>query len=192
MNQIRTFIAVEIPLAIKENIAGLQEKLKREQALIRWVKPGNIHITLKFLGNVEENKIADIAKAVTVAVNQIKPFLVEIAGVGAFPNYRKPKVVWIGAKSDSDLLKLLVRQIDNEVHKLGFEKEKRFFQAHLTFGRVKRLTGIAGVIKKLEQNKNFESGAFTVNEIVVMRSDLKPTGPVYTPLKKIMLKSFNH
>lgn len=188
MNQIRTFIAVEIPSVIKEKISELQEKLKKDQARVSWVKPNNIHITLKFLGNVDESKITDIERAIENAVNQIKPFSTEVVSVGVFPNYKKPRVIWIAAKSEKDLLKLLAQQIDNELHKLGFEKESRSFEPHLTIGRVKMHGGIRGIIRKLEQNVDFNAGIFTVKEIIVMRSDLKPTGAVYTPLKRIIIQ----
>ena len=188
MNQIRIFIAIEIPSSIKEKISDFQEELKKEHARISWVKPDNIHITLKFLGNVTEDKIDAIGNAVEIAVAQIKSFQIEITNVGAFPNYEKPRVIWVGAQSESDLLKITAKQIDNELHQLGFELEKRSFKAHLTLGRVKGLHGIDGVINKLKQGQGFKGGSFKVHEIVVMRSDLKPTGAVYTSLKRITIK----
>ena len=189
MEKIRTFIAIEIPLAIRTEIAKFQEQLKQEQAPISWVKPNNIHITIKFLGDVDENKIDDIALAIQTATTEIKPFSIEIGGAGAFPNYKKPRVIWIGAKSEHDLLKELAKQIDIQVHKLGFEKETRDFKAHLTLGRVKSLNDIDGVISELKQRQDFSGGSFIASEIILMKSELHPAGSIYTPMRKIPLIS---
>lgn len=187
MSQIRTFIAIEIPLLIREKISEFQDELKRNQASIKWIKTDNIHITLKFLGNIDENRITDIAQAIDKVTEQIRPFSIEVAGAGVFPNYKKPRVIWVGAKSEEDVLKIVAKKIEQEMHNLGFEKEKRSFQAHLTMGRVKGWQGIDAVIKKLEEKHNFSGGIFVAKEIVLMRSDLKPTGAVYTPLKKFSI-----
>ena len=187
MNQVRTFIAIEIPSDIIEKISNFQDILKKEQASIRWIKSSNIHITLKFLGNVLEEKIDAIANAVEVAVQLIKPFTIEISKIGTFPNERRPRIIWIGAQSGDELLKLLAKNIDNEVHKLGFEKEKRSYKAHLTIGRVKQDKNIAGVIHRLNNNENLHAGSFIADEVVVMRSDLHPNGSIYTPLKRIKI-----
>jgi len=187
MNKIRTFIAVDLPFQIKEKIASLQTDLKSSQCKIAWVKPENIHLTLKFLGNVEEQLIERIEQGIRVAAGKITPFTLEVKGVGAFPNFSKAKVIWIGAVRDTAILNQLAESIDNQMHLLGFENENRYFKAHFTIGRVKSAKGINTVIDKIQHNSNFNAGSFQVNEILIMRSDLKPSGAEYSQLKSIQM-----
>lgn len=188
MSKIRTFIAIEIPEPIKKSIAKIQDELIREGAHIAWVKPQKIHITLKFLGAVEEKLIDNMATALTEIAHQTRPFVVQVHGIGAFPNLKRPKVIWIGAVSENKALENLASTIDAQFNQFGFEKEMRPFRAHLTLGRVKGMRGIDSVMKKVENNKDYEGGNFTPAQLVIMKSDLKPTGAIYTPLKIITIE----
>jgi len=187
MSKIRTFIAIEIPEPIKLSIAKIQEELIRENAHITWVKPQNIHITLKFLGEIEESLVDNLSTVLTAVTHQTQPFAVEIQRIGAFPNLKRPKVIWIGAKSENNAMENLALTIEDKVSRLGFEIENRPFKAHLTLGRVKDMSGIDGVMKKLDDNKNFHAGKYTPTEIIIMKSDLTPTGAIYTPLNRIKI-----
>lgn len=187
MGHIRTFIAIEIPELIIEEISRVQNELKRTQAQVGWVKPGNIHITLKFLGNTDESKISDIAGQIKKSVAGIPPFEIMIQGIGVFPNFRRPRVVWIGTGHNDQLLKL-AKNIDTNMSHLGFEKENRPFKAHLTLGRVKGIRGMHECLDVLRQNNDFKGGSFLADYILLIKSELKPTGAVYTPLKKIKLE----
>lgn len=182
----RTFIAIGIPKNIKDKIGVYEEPLRKERAKISWIKPENIHITLKFLGEVEENKIQEIYEALKKCVSNQKPFDIEVIGTGGFPNLNRPRIIWVGLKKGSEELKTLAKSIDNELEKLGFRKEKRGFSPHLTVGRVKNIYNIHEFVEKMN-SVEFKGDTFTADEILIMKSDLKPTGAVYTKLHTIKL-----
>ena len=182
----RTFIAISIPKNIKDKIGIYEEPLKKQKVKISWVKPENIHITLKFLGEVEENKIPEIYEALKKCVSNKNPFEIEVIGTGGFPNLSRPRVIWVGLKKGSEELKILAKSIDNELEKLGFQKEKRGFSPHLTIGRVKSIYNIDKFVKKMNSIE-FKGETFTAEEVSIMKSDLKPTGAVYTNLHTIKL-----
>jgi RNA 2',3'-cyclic 3'-phosphodiesterase len=188
MNKIRTFIAFDIPTEIREHISTFTEKLRKSHADVKWVNAKNIHITLKFLGDVAENLISEVANQVNDSIEAIKPFEIQIIGSGAFPNYKKPRIIWIGAQSPNNLLQSVASSLETNLAQLGFDKEDRPYAPHLTIGRVKSLSGIHDVVNQLQENENYDFGKYLSNEIIVMRSDLKPSGPIYTPLQKINIK----
>ena len=187
MALIRTFIAIEVPRAIQDKISSLQDALKKEGGKISWVKPENIHLTLKFLGNVEESKIDQIGEALTKAAERITPFNMIVKGTGAFPDMRRPRVIWVGVEEASGQLLNIFNEIEKELSKIGFQKEERRFSPHLTIGRVKTPSGISRLVDKLKTT-DFLGGEFTAGEVVLMKSDLKPTGAVYTPLRKVKFR----
>ncbi len=186
MPQIRTFIAVELPEAIKRELARLQSDLRRYGARVSWTRPEGLHVTLKFLGNVDERQIEAIAEAVKTAVAGEKQPRLTVVGTGAFPSWGSPRVLWVGVEDEKNRLAEIQARLDKELEKLGFEREKRAFKPHLTLGRVKAIGGVRPVCEDL-RNREVALGTFEVAEIVVMKSDLKPTGAVYTPLAKISI-----
>ncbi|MDZ7338850.1 MAG: RNA 2',3'-cyclic phosphodiesterase [candidate division KSB1 bacterium] len=186
MAKVRTFIAIDIPAAQKEQIATLQGQLRALGARVTWTRPEGIHLTLKFLGDVDEGQIAQVAEAVGRAARGIEPFEVSIAGTGAFPDFRRPRVLWVGVKEPSGRLKALAQAVELQLQPLGFPREGRDFSPHLTLGRVKDPRGVEPVVRALQQT-NFVGGSFAVQEVVVMRSDLKPSGAEYTALHRIAL-----
>ena len=186
MAKIRTFICIELTKDIKEKISVLQAELKSHKADIRWTRPDSIHLTIRFLGDVEESLIKDIAQNLKAAINKQK-FEISVKGTGAFPNFRRPKVLWIGIFDPEGHLQQLNEIIENELAKLGFAKELRKFSPHLTIGRVKSMLNVNRIASDL-QIREFDAGTFTANEVVIMQSDLKPSGPVYTPLSTLELK----
>ena len=177
---IRTFICIEIPQSIKERINRLQEILRQIDAQISWTKPSNIHLTLKFLGGVEPARIERVKKALERAANGIGPFDVEVSGSGCFPSARSPRVLWVGFANVPELLQHLYSNIEDELAREGFEREKRKFSPHLTIGRIRAPHNSAQVAEALIAS-GFESEAFIATEVILMRSDLKPTGSIYTP-----------
>lgn len=188
MNKIRTFVAIEIPDGIRSKLAELQSELKPLGGRVSWVKVDNIHLTLKFLGDTETTLIDQIASQLQRSVETIAPFRVDVAGVGAFPNEKHPRVIWVGASSQpDDQLKLLAARIDAETARFGFQKENRPFSGHLTLGRVKDLRGIEPIMERLNAHNDFHAGDFWAEKFVFMRSELHPSGSIYTPLKIITL-----
>jgi len=182
----RTFIAIEIPEKIKKTIERWQAPLKEAPAAVSWVKPGNIHITLKFLGDVEDSRINEIGESVKSAVGSFSPFRLSIEGAGGFPNLKHPRVIWVGIINEQGELKRLAESVDNEMSSLGFPREKRSFKPHLTVGRVKSQRRIETVTELIHLNR-FYGGEFQVENVIVMKSQLHPAGSIYTPQKVLAL-----
>ena len=178
---VRTFIAVELTDSVREQISRLEQPLRKEGTKVGWVKPENLHLTLKFLGNIQAPCIDDVVEATQEAVQGIKPFILSFSGLGVFPNLKRARVIWIGVAEGSDSLGKIQRGLEERLFQRGFTREEREFSPHLTIGRVKSQRGIGGLVSKLEKTE-FESEKMQVEQVVVMRSDLRPTGAVYTPL----------
>jgi len=183
---IRTFICIEIPDSIKARIGKLQDTLRQIDAQISWTKPSNIHMTLKFLGGVPASRIERIKNAVEKTSRGIKPFDIEVSGSGCFPSARSPRVLWIGIADVPEQLKQLYANLEDQLSQVGFECEKRRFSPHLTIGRVRTPHNASHVADSLISN-SFAPERFHATEIVVMRSDLKPTGSIYTPQMTVEL-----
>ncbi len=183
---IRTFICIEIPESIKDRISKLQETLRRIDAQVSWAKPSNIHLTLKFLGGVEASRIERISKALERAANGISSFEVEVDGAGCFPSPRNPRVLWVGVSNVPEQAQQLYSNIEDELAREGFEREQREFSPHLTIGRIRTPHNAARVAEGLIAS-GFESETFMATEVIVMRSDLKATGSIYTPQAVIRL-----
>jgi 2'-5' RNA ligase len=187
MAKIRTFICFNLPHSVKENLAQLQAELKKLGRGVRWSRPEGMHLTLKFLGDVDESKIPAISDAVEIASKESPACQIQIAGTGAFPNLNRPRVYWVGVHETSGALEDLQARIENELARLGFPKEKRKFSPHLTLGRVKFQDGIGATSAALEM-KVLPSMTFLATEIIVMKSQLSPHGSRYTPLAILPLK----
>jgi 2'-5' RNA ligase len=186
-DSIRAFIAVELPQALTVDIQKLQDKLKKQRLHLRWVRPQNIHLTLKFLGNIDAKDVADITKSLGQAVQPHRAFALAPQGLGIFPNLKNPKVVWIGVSGDTAKLRELQRSIDDALHLLGFAKEKRPFRGHLTIGRVKERIDSRKIAETLKSCGLFTSDPFKVDRLALIKSDLRPQGPIYTRLENVLL-----
>ncbi len=179
---IRTFIAVELPQGIHDSLKQLQDALRDPMPDVRWTKSGNIHLTLKFLGDVEISRIEAIGKALADIACQFTPFTTSFTNIGAFPNSRKPRIVWVGLEKGADELAKMARQIEDSMKRLGFPREKRRFNPHLTVGRIRRLEHPASMTEALERSEVDELGEFTVQRISLIKSQLSPAGSIYTIL----------
>lgn len=186
MRRVRLFIAFDTPAGEKARIRGLQEQLKASDADVRWEPPDKLHATLKFLGDTDENLLpAIIAELVGLLSNQT-PISVLYRHLGCFPHKHNPRVVWVGIENGDGQLIPLQKRIEQTMERLGFEKEDREFQPHLTLGRVKGKRNLGRLLSLLE-TLTFESQPVTIREVALVRSDLKPSGSVYTILKSIPL-----
>jgi 2'-5' RNA ligase len=183
---IRTFICIEIPETIKERIAELQRALRRIDSRVSWTKPSNIHLTLKFLGDVSESRIDSVRLATERAAISIAPFEIEVGGAGCFPSPRAPRVLWIGLVTLPDALKQLHERLEAELFREGFPREAKRFAPHLTIGRVRDPRNGSRLAEEL-QATGFASEKYGAGEIIVMSSELRPTGSVYTPQATIRL-----
>ncbi|MFC2087963.1 RNA 2',3'-cyclic phosphodiesterase [Calditrichota bacterium] len=182
-DKIRCFIAVEIPEEIKKEIDTYILSLKKIVPDIKWVKASSIHVTLKFLGEIETTLCSEVKNVLTGIPNISAPFDLKISGSGVFPNVNRPRVFWLGLQQDSNnSLTFIHKWIDKNLLTLGFESEKRKFSPHLTLGRVKFLQNLNQLFDYINNNK-FEEKIFNISQIVLMQSQLKPTGAIYTPLQ---------
>lgn len=180
---IRTFVAVEMPPEISSRVDALIQKLKVAQAKVSWVSPGNMHLTLKFLGDVLDREVPAICEAVSRASGAVSAFEMVVEGVGAFPNVERPRTLWLGASEGSDRMAELYTAIDEELGKLGYRQEGRRFKPHLTIGRVRgQSPATTQLIELLEKHRDFEAGALYVEETAVLSSDRGPQGSLYEPL----------
>jgi 2'-5' RNA ligase len=183
---LRSFIAIELPDEVKFSLAEVQKGLKKSGADIRWVKTDNIHLTLKFLGDVKEENIDGINQALKGACNNHNVFGIEIRDIGTFPARKSPRVLWAGISCQDELIKLQ-EEIDGAMASLGFAPEKRAFSPHLTIGRFKSSQGMNSLMKEIEAIRHDSFGRFDVRSIYLIKSDLKPSGAVYTRIKEFPL-----
>ena len=184
MKTFRGFIAIDIN--VTPNILKFLKEITNSNADVKLVEPQNIHITLKFLGDVQEDKINDIEQIMKDSIKEIKPFTIKLSETGVFPNQNYIRVVWIGIK-DAETIETIARNIDERLSQLDFKKEKRGFSPHLTIGRVKTAKNKQLLLKAIEDYKDFEFCTQDVNSIKLKKSDLTPKGPIYTTLKEVKL-----
>ncbi len=189
MAMIRAFIAIELTEELLDRLVQVQEELRRDAWAdqVRWVRPEGIHLTLKFLGNVPEDRIPAIEQALHQAITEtgVEPFTLRAGGLGAFPNFRRPAVIWVGVQGEVEPLQRLQEAIEAAMEELGFQREDRPFHPHLTLGRVHRRAG-SGYRRKLGEALQAydvgEVGDMQVEEVTLMRSQLHPKGAIYTQL----------
>ena len=185
MSSIRIFLAVTLPDEIKSALADVSRKLQTSGADFKWVRPENYHITVKFLGDVKPEILDAIIGCVKSALQDIQAFSINISGTGSFMKHGAPCVIWVGMQQDSGQLGVLSDKIDDLLSTLGFEKENRAFSAHITLGRVRSARGAEKLCDLLVATKDISIGFMKINGISIMKSDLKPDGPVYNILQTV-------
>jgi len=186
-DNLRTFIAIDIPGNILSEIRELQEGIKDYGFKIRWVRPESIHLTLKFLGDIKAVKINEIAEAISKTVVRYTPISLQAKGVGVFPGIKRPQVLWVGLAGQLEPLVSLQKTLDENLETIGFPVEKRPFKGHLTMGRMKAKIDVKKFGEVLMTFRSFESEAFTADRIILYKSELKPSGAVYTELASASL-----
>lgn len=179
----RTFIAIEIEEPLRKEFSFLQNELRKSQADVKWVEPKNMHLTLKFLGETKEEKVEKIKEVLKKLTQELRPFEITFCNLGAFPNLSSPRVIWIGIDKGKEELTKLARGIEEHLEELGFPKEKRPYSGHLTLGRIRSMKNKENLKKIIEKKMEFQAeNKLYVNRIVFFRSELKPSGPIYTKL----------
>lgn len=182
-NTIRTFLAIDLPKGILNQIGSLQYRLRSSlEGMIRWTKPDRMHLTIKFFGNLSEADIKNLSHILEKQVKGIKPFSLKVETIGVFPSLSRPRVLWLGIVNDDGKLVTIQNDIENELASNGFPKEERPYRPHLTLGRMKTERRIEGLDRTIEENKSFSAGDFEAKGLSLYRSDLQPGGPVYTRL----------
>jgi len=187
MEHVRSFIAIEIPECIREDLSRLRNRWRQPSQNIRWIRAQNIHLTLKFLGDVPVAKVDAIVRKLQALCEETDAFHYNLTRLGVFPNPGKARLLWVGAESFREQLTQLAKKIDQALINLGFSKEKRKFVPHVTLGRAKSPLPRDFVNSFLATP--FARDEVEAREIIMMRSDLRPTGAVYTAIKRIALRS---
>jgi 2'-5' RNA ligase len=188
----RLFIAVELPEGVLQAISAVQNDLKKRlpERALRWVRPEGIHLTLQFLGDVERDRVDELADALAQAAADRRRIDLAIEGLGCFPNPRRPRVLWLGIGGEVAKLRLLQQAVEAETKPLGFQPEGRPFSPHLTLARVQRnasRSDVAEVGASIERRKTGRVADFAADGISLIRSQLKPSGAEYTQVAHVAL-----
>jgi RNA 2',3'-cyclic 3'-phosphodiesterase len=187
---IRAFIAMTLPEPLAGLVFEIQQTLKALGLRIAWVPSGNVHLTLKFLGDIDPADIDPIADVMSECAQRIEPLTFTARGLGVFPDLRRPRVIWLGITGDMPQLIAFQQDLDARLAALGkgrFKPEDRPFKGHLTLGRIKARLDSGILIKALRETGRVESPVFTVAAIHLIQSRLKSSGSVYTPLRRVVL-----
>jgi RNA 2',3'-cyclic 3'-phosphodiesterase len=187
MDAIRTFVAIDVPRQIKMELDKLIGELRPFAPDIRWVKSANLHLTLRFLGDIPQTAVSGLASEIGMNISDFESFNLSLAGIGGFPNLHKPRVIWLGGGDGQDRLYELAPKIEKACIDCGFGNADKPFSSHLTIGRVKFPKGLESLVSYI-QRLNYSSPIFPVEEVVIFKSDLLPSGPRYTRMESIRLK----
>jgi 2'-5' RNA ligase len=191
-------VAVELPEALRARCGAVTERLRGEAGKVSWVKPGNLHLTLKFLGNATPSQAERLLDSLTHKLAKLSPFQLELRGLGVFPSLRRPRVIWIGVAEGALALRELAQKVEGSAAKAGFPREARAFSPHLTLGRVKMGEGAGertrpegppgGTLGRLLAREDRGAlGRFSVLEVALIRSRLDPGGAIHTPVHRVRL-----
>ena len=184
---IRSFVAFDLPRPVIEQLADAQKRLKQSASGVRWVSPGAIHLTINFLGDIDEELAPSIHQAMQESVAGSPALTLFLTEIGAFPNKSRPRVVWAGLGGDVEGLSRIKVRLDGLLEPLGFTPEKRPFKPHLTIGRVKKMNNPRQLNLALEQAEVADHAPFMVTDLVLYKSELSPQGAKYTSLAKAEL-----
>jgi RNA 2',3'-cyclic 3'-phosphodiesterase len=180
---IRSFLALDPPEEILLEIGRVQNRLRKLiHGDLRWVRPEAIHLTLKFFGDIRENDVANISAVMKKATAAVGKFELGIGGAGVFPDPHRPRIIWLGMNGDVARLVTFQQGMERALQEIGFPREERPFQPHLTLGRIKTPKGLSGIAEALDQKKTDAAGRFTATGLCLFRSDLTPRGAIYTRL----------
>lgn len=188
----RTFIAIELPDEIKNSLARIQSQLKTSGADVKWVEPGNIHLTLKFLSEIDEKKLDKIIEILKDITKNKNYFHIRISSLGAFPKMNFPRVIWVGIDEGDTESKEIAKELEQNLAKIGIPKESRPFSSHITIGRTRSTLNrdkLVQGLKTIEDNFGKENFSFRVTKITLFKSTLTPKGPIYEVLHNASLRT---
>ena len=186
MAKVRTFIAIELAPHVVDGLARVQEELRGAGAKVKWVARQNLHLTIKFLGDVEYEKVNEISQVITGAVADTAPFALKVHGIGTFPKGgRAPRVVWAGIEGDTEKLERIYTRLNDGLVRFGVPYEKRRFSPHATIGRVRSPAGANRLVEAIRERADADFGETEVSGLVFFMSELTSSGPVYTVLAHI-------
>ncbi len=188
----RAFIAIDLPQEIKDYLAKAQAKLKSSNADVKWVNPQNIHLTLKFLGEIDEKQLNQITQILEDIAGNKTQFYIHLTSFGAFPNIKSARVIWAGIDKGDSEVKQIAEDLEKESEKIGIPKEERPFSSHITIGRTrssKNRNKLSQALENLTSESGGFSAEFTAVKITLFQSTLTPKGPIYETLKEAHLKT---
>jgi len=191
MEPVRSFIAIELPDELKLRLTQLETELKRDEPPgVKWVSPESIHLTLKFLGNIDAGRIEAITRAMEESAQGIAPFRLRASGLGVFPNLKRAQVAWVGINGEVDRLSRLQKQLESNLARLGFTPESRTFTPHLTLARLKNYASPdeRQSFGRLIASREFTAGNIEVVAINLMKSQLTRSGAIYSRLSSARLE----
>lgn len=192
MEQIRSFIAIELPNRLRLKLDQLEAQLKSsQQPWVKWVNPDSIHLTLKFLGNIASDRTGEITRAMEEAAQGIPPFHLEVKDLGVFPNLKRVQVAWVGISGEVDKLGEFQQRLESNLECLGFAPESRPFTPHLTLARLRNQASLDERQRfgQLIAGSRFEAGAIEVDAINLMRSQLTREGAIYSRISSVRLEN---
>jgi 2'-5' RNA ligase len=180
VSTIRAFIAIDLTEEVREELASIIADLSRKvpDKSVRWVRPENIHLTLKFLGDTKIDSLSQIIAGLDRVGGENPPLSLALDVLGCFPNPRRPRIVWVGVQGDVDALQSLQKTIDQMLHQLGWDLDERAFHPHLTIGRIKNSKQV--VESRLQWGSPLKARTFPVDSTILFESVLKSSGAVYT------------
>lgn len=181
MSQLRAFLAIDIDEDVKAKMYKVIKQFKQTDANIKYVELENLHLTLKFFGDIDTEGIDLLSSKIEEVISRFDSFTLKIKGCGAFPNTNRIKVIWLGLEED-EIVKKLHDELDKEFVKLGFDKDKKF-SSHLTIGRMKSAKGKDKVKSTIKEFSEIEIGEMNVDRIILKKSTLTPQGPIYDNIK---------
>ncbi len=184
---IRTFIALDLPNPMREAIAQDLAVLRSTAPRVKWVTPYNLHLTLKFLGDIKENDLNELFETLEEDISPLPTRLAAIGGIGAFPHWRSPRIVWAGCREGGETLTELQKAVEESCASLGYDRERKAFSPHLTLGRVKLPADAYGLKEAAITMQDSDYGYLDIDEVIVYMSELRRSGPVYSPMKRIRL-----
>jgi RNA 2',3'-cyclic 3'-phosphodiesterase len=190
MPRIRTFIGIDVGEAIRDRLVSLQENLATVESDVKWVEPENLHLTLLFLGEVDQRETIDICRAAQKAIQDMPAFTMSVEAVGCFPNIRRPRTLWVGIGQGADEVCAVHDAIEKPLLEMGnYRRETRGYTPHVTLGRVKSDRPSDALAKELQKHQTWSAGEVTVKDVRVMSSVLGSDGPTYSVLGRAKLKT---
>jgi 2'-5' RNA ligase len=189
----RAFVAVLIPDHLRARVFDFETRLRADLGdsqgrAVKWVERENLHVTLKFLGSVPDEKVGPVSSKIESTASRFGPFDLDVAGAGGFPSRRRPTVLWVGTGEGSDRLGELAAAVEEGLSELGFAKEQKRFHGHITIGRIRRGSQPQSIDSALGAWDPGTFGRFTVDSISLMESELRPSGPIYSAIQRFDLK----
>lgn len=192
MHKVRLFWAINLPEPVKDRLFRIQEQLKGAGADAKWVERENLHLTVQFLGDVEASRITDLVTAVEGSLGQKSTFSVGLGSLGVFPDYKRPRVLWVGVQRGAEGLQEIHRAVGGAMTTIGFPPEGRSFSPHLTLARIRSSRGVLELMQRVRalSSEAVQMGSMNVVSVDLMQSQLTRKGPIYTPLARVRLNGW--